>query len=92
MLAGDGDVRVHDLRPRFREGKSVSEHTQCSPVPRLLYVYPMQVGSRLCHLGHVLGISYTYLVRSTSYTYYYYVCTYYSVSYTLYSHLFEFEV
>lgn len=65
MLAGDGDVRVHDLRPRFREGKSVSEHTQCSPVPRLLYVYPMQVGSRLCHLGHVLGISYTYLVRST---------------------------
>mgnify|MGYP007085897286 CR=1 FL=1 len=65
MLAGDGDVRVHDLRPRFsrREIKSRSIHNAV----RLLYVYysyrpirhPMHLGKwpGLCHLGHVF-ISY----------------------------------
>ena len=46
------------LDPVFREGnQSRSIHNAV----QLLYVYPMQVGARLCHLDHVLDISVIYL-------------------------------
>lgn len=65
MLAGDGNVRVHDLRPRFREGKSVSEHTQCSPV---VVRVSNASWARLCHLGHVLCIIPGHLLFDFYYT------------------------
>lgn len=82
------------LDPCFREGKSVSGHTQCSPVPRLLYVYPMQVGvmSSWSRVGY---IQYNIFDLILSYIVLYYVCTFsfqHTVLYNILSDLFEFEV
>lgn len=57
MLAGDGDVRVHDLRPRFsRREISLGAYTMQSGSKVVVRVSDAS-WARLCHLGHVLGIS-----------------------------------